>query len=97
MATQTKSTPSATSIADSVEHATERVVELSEKASVNGRKASAAYLNSYEKAVIALADSYERAAGATKLDWVSSVASAQADFTRETTKTYANAARELVG
>jgi hypothetical protein len=93
MATQTKST---TPIADSVEHATERVVELNGKAAENGRKASAAYLNSYEKAVLSLADSYERAAGATRLDWVSSVASAQADFTREIMKAYTSAARELV-
>jgi hypothetical protein len=83
-------------VAQSVEAATEKVAELNEKAAANGRKASAAYLTSYEKAVLSLADSYERAAGATKLDWVAGVATAQADFTREVTKAYTNAARELV-
>ena len=92
MATQTKSN----NVADNIEAATERVVELNEKAAENGRKAGAAYLTSYEKAITSLADSYERAAGATKLEWVSSVASAQADFTREVTKAYTSAVRELV-
>jgi hypothetical protein len=93
MATQTKST---NPIAESVESATERVTELNEKAAENGRKATTAYLTSYEKAVVSLADTYERAAGATKLDWFSGVATAQADFTREVTKAYTTAARELV-
>ena len=59
MPTQTKSNP----IDESVEAATERVaelnekvVELNEKAVANGRKAGAAYLTSYERAVVALAD-----------------------------------------
>jgi hypothetical protein len=93
MATQTKSP---NTVAESVEQATERVVELNEKAAANGRKASLAYLTSYEKAVVSMADSYEKAAGATKLDWVASFAAAQADFTREVTKAYTSAARELV-
>ena len=46
--------------------------------------------------MIALVDSYEKAAGATRLDWVSTVATAQADFTREVTNAYTSAARELV-
>ena len=93
MATQSKTT---STIADNIETATERVAELNEKAAANGRKASVAYLSSYEKAVVSLADTYERAAGATKLDWVASLASAQADFTREVTKTYTGAVRDLV-
>ena len=92
MATQTKSNP----INDSVEAATERVAELNEKAVANSRKAGAAYISSYEKAVLKIADSYERAAGATKVDWVADLATAQADFTREVTKAYTGAVRELV-
>jgi hypothetical protein len=99
MATQTKSNP----INDSVEAAAERVAELNEKAVAlnekaveNSRKAGAAYLTSYETAVVKFADSYERAAGATKVDWVADLATAQADFTREVTKAYTGAVRELV-
>ena len=94
MATQTKTNPNP--IAESVETATERVVELNEKAAANGRKAGLAYLTSCEKAIAQMADTYERAVGATKLDWAATAASAQADFTREVTKTYTSAVRELV-
>jgi hypothetical protein len=75
---------------------TNPVGEFSEKAVENGRKAGSAYLDSYEKVVLTLADSYERAAGATKVDWIETVASAQAGFAREVTKAYASAARELI-
>jgi hypothetical protein len=81
MATQTKATP---------------VSDFTEKATANGKKAGAAYLDSYEKAVLTLADTYEKAAGATKIDWIETLASAQAGFTREVTKAYTAAARDLV-
>ena len=92
MPAQTKSDP----VTESVETAAERVAELNEKAVANGKKAGAAYVSSYEKAVLSLADSYEKAAGATKLDLVATVASIQADFAREVTKAYVNAARDFV-
>jgi hypothetical protein len=91
MPAQSKANP-----AESVEHVAERLAELNEKAVANGRKASTAYLTSYENAVLSFADSYEKAAGATRLEWVASVAAAQADFTREVTKAYTSAAREFV-
>jgi hypothetical protein len=92
MATQTKSNP----VTDTIETAGERLAELNEKAAANSRKASAAYLTSYENAVISLAGSYEKAAGASRVEWVSSVATAQADFARDVTKAYTAAAREFV-
>jgi hypothetical protein len=92
MPTQPKSDP----VTDSIEAATERLTELNEKAAANSRKAGAAYLSSYENAVLSLADSYEKAAGASRVEWVGTVASAQADFAREITKAYTAAARELV-
>ena len=92
MATQTKSSP----VTETIDAATERVVELNEKAVANGKKTSAAILDTYEKAVISLTDSYEKAAGTTKVDWIVSAASAQADFTREVAKAYTSAAREFV-
>ena len=92
MATQTKSNP----VTDTIETATERLAELNEKAAANSRKASAAYLSSYENAVVSLADSYAKAAGASRVEWVNTVATAQADFTREVTKASTAAAREFV-
>jgi hypothetical protein len=92
MPTQTKTDP----VIESVETAAERVAELNEKAVVNGKKAGAAYLSSYEKAVLSLADSYEKAAGATNVEWIANMATAQADFSREVTKAYTSAARDFV-
>ena len=92
MATQTKTTP----VTESIDAATERVAELNEKAVANGKKASAAILDTYEKTVVSFTESYEKAAGTTKVDWIASTAAAQADFTREVAKAYTGAARELV-
>src|SRR4051794_32341638 len=72
------------------------VSDFTEKAATNGKKASAAYLDSYEKTVLTLADSYEKAAASTKVDWLETVASAQAGFAREVTKAYTAAARDVV-
>jgi hypothetical protein len=80
MAAETKSNP---------------VADFNERAVANGRKAGVAYLESYEKAVVSAADAYEKAAATTNLDWVTTLAAAQAGFTREVTKAYTSAAREL--
>ena len=92
MATQSKSNP----VTETIETATERVAELNGKALESGRKAGAAYRDSYEKAVVQIADGYEKAVGSTNIEWLSLVASAQADFAREVTRTYTRAARDLV-
>jgi hypothetical protein len=72
------------------------VTDFSERAVANGKKAGAVYVDSYEKAALSLVDSYEKAAEASKVDWVTTLAAAQAGFTREVTKAYTSAARELV-
>jgi hypothetical protein len=92
MATQPKSDP----ITESVEAAAERVADLHEKSVASSKKASEAYLSSYEKAVVALADTYEKATGASKIEWVASVGSLQADATRELARAYTTTVRELV-
>ena len=55
MATQTKTTP----VTESIDAAAERVTELNEKAVANGKKASAAILDTYEKTVVSFTESYE--------------------------------------
>jgi hypothetical protein len=92
MPTQTKSDP----ITESVEAAAERVADLHEKSVASSKKASEAYLSSYEKTVVALADTYEKATGATKIEWVASIGSLQADATREFARAYTSSVRELV-
>ncbi len=91
MATQSKN-----SIADKFEGAATRVEEINERTAEKGRKASVAYLNTYEKAVVSLADFYEKAFGATRIDWLTNVAAKQAKATRDMTKTYASVGRDLV-
>ena len=89
-------TQSKTSITDKFEGAATRVEEINERTAEMGRKASLAYLNTYEKAVVSLADSYEKALGATKIDWLTNVAAKQAKATRDVTKTYTAVGRDLV-
>jgi hypothetical protein len=91
MATQ-KSDP----ITESVEAAAQRVADLQEKSVAQSKKASEAHLSSYEKAVVALADTYEKATGASKIEWVASIGSLQADATREFARAYTSTVRELV-
>ena len=91
MATQSK-----TSITDKFEGAATRVEEINERTAEKGRKASVAYLNTYEKTVVSLADFYEKAFGATRINWLSSVAAKQAKATRDMTKTYTSVGRDLV-
>jgi hypothetical protein len=92
MPTQTKSDP----ITESVEAAAERVADLHEKSVASSKKASEAYLSSYEKVVVALADTYEKATGASNIEWVASIGSLQADATREFARAYTTSVRELV-
>jgi hypothetical protein len=88
----TKSDP----ITESVEAAAERVADLHEKSVANGKKASEAYLSSYEKAVVAFADTYEKATGASKIEGLASIGNLQADATREFARAYTISVRALV-
>jgi len=54
------------------------------------------YLDSYEKAMKTVADLQERSAAATQNEWLTSVAVAQADFTRELARVQTQTARELL-
>ena len=92
MPTQTKTDP----ITESIESTTAKVTEISQKAVENSKKARSVFLDSYEKTVVALADSYFKAARATQIDWISTVADAQAEVAREVARSYAGAARTFV-
>ncbi|HUB04804.1 MAG TPA: hypothetical protein VMA76_07035 [Solirubrobacteraceae bacterium] len=90
--TQSKSDP----ITESVQGAADRVSELHEKAIAQSKKASEAYLSSYEQAVVTLADQYEKATSATNVEWIVSIGSLQAGATREIARAYTSAVREFV-
>jgi hypothetical protein len=92
MPTQAKSDP----VAESIESTTEKVTELSQKAVENSKKASSVLLDSYEKALVAFAESYAKAGRSTNIEWISTLADAQADVAREVARSYTGAARSLV-
>jgi hypothetical protein len=77
------------------EDSRQAIEEINEKAIEDARKARTALRDAYEKRVLTLADSYERAASNTDVEWIKNIVAAQAGATRELTKAYVNAAREL--
>jgi hypothetical protein len=82
--------------AEDFEQATERVREYNDKAVDAGKKLSGTLVDTYEKYTLTLADASQKAGEATNVEWISAAASAQAGVTRELTKAYASAARELL-
>jgi hypothetical protein len=87
--TQTKSANEAEATADRIRDLNEQVLEF-------GRNAGASFLDAYEKNVKTFADYQDKVGDSSQVDWVASVAHAQAKFTREVSKAYATSARELL-
>ena len=81
---------------DDLEQVSERVREYNDKAVDASKKLSGTIVDSYEKYVLAFADAGQRAGEATNNEWFSTAASAQAGMTREVTKAYASAVRDLL-
>jgi hypothetical protein len=93
VATQTKSS---SSNQQRVEESVERIRELNERIVDSSRKAGVAYLDAYERILKSLADFEERVGGASQVEWISALAQAQADFTRDFTRAYTSAARGVL-
>ncbi len=91
MATQTKQNGSFTNHlgAERFQEAGERLVDTS-------RRAGNVYLDSYEKTMKTVADLQERVAASSQNEWITSMAVAQADFTRELARVQTQTARELL-
>jgi hypothetical protein len=70
----------------------ERLRTLNERIIEAGRKAGGTYLDVYEQSLRSIADLSERA-GQSRVEWITAVVNAQADFMREMAKTYASARR----
>ena len=75
---------------------TQRIRDLNERILEAGKKAGGAYLNAYEKALQSIVDYQEQVAKQTDVEWVSTIIEAQARFTRELTRLYVSAGRELL-
>ena len=91
MATQTK-----TPLNGTPDETAEKVLEYNEKALETGKKLTGTYIDSYEKAALSLTEFQEKVAGASNVEWLATVASAQASLTRELMKAQTSAARELL-
>ncbi len=82
--------------AQDTEAAAERIRELNEQVLEFGRKAGLNFLEAYESTLRTFADYQDRVADSSQVEWVSSIARAQANFTREVTRLYTSTARDLL-
>jgi hypothetical protein len=97
MATKTQKSNRTKSTANgNVEAAADRIREVNERIIESSKKAGNVYLDLYEKTLNSIADYQERAGEQSQIEWVSTVANAQADFTRELAKAYTSAGRSLI-
>lgn len=80
----------------SVEAAAERIRELNERIIDAGKRAGRGTLDIYESTLKAVADSLERGPGSSDVEWVSSIATTQANFIRDLTKAWTSSAREAL-
>ena len=78
------------------EQVTERIRELNEQILDFGRKAGLNFLEAYESTLRTFADYQDRVADSSQIEWISSIARAQANFTREVTRVYTATARDLL-
>ncbi len=91
MATQTK-----TQAEKDTDRATKRIRDLNEQVLDFGRNAGTGFLEAYEKNLQTFADYQDKVADQTKVDWIASLARAQANFTREISRVYASTARDVL-
>ncbi len=80
-----------------VEELVEQVRALNERIIEASRKSGETYLQSYQQLLKTVADVQEEAGKASPWDWVTTIASAQANFTRDIAEAYAAAGRRLQG
>jgi len=88
-ATQTKTTNQADAAADSLRDVNEQILDF-------GRKAGATVLDAYESTLKSFADYQDKVGDTSRVEWISSLAHAQAELTRGVAKVYASTARGLI-
>ena len=77
-----------------VDAAAQRVRKLNERIISSGKDAGESTLSSYESALTAIAGAIEKGPGSSEVEWISSLATAQAKFIRDVTTAWTKAARE---
>jgi len=91
MATATQSKAS-----QDIDAAAERIRELNEQILDFGRKAGVQFLDTYESTLKTYADYQDKVADQSQVEWIASIARAQANFTREVTRVYTSSARDIL-
>ena len=91
-----RATAEAKAAAPGVEAAAERIRELNERIIDAGKRTGRGTLDIYESTLKTVADSLERGPGSSDIEWVSSIATAQANFLRDLTKAWTSAARKAL-
>ena len=74
----------------------ERIRQLNEEILAFGRQAGQSFLDAYETTLKTFAEYQDKAADASQVDWLASMARAQANFTREMANLYTSAARDML-
>jgi hypothetical protein len=81
---------------ENVEAAAERIRDLNERIIESSKKAGNVYLDIYEKTLNSIADYQDKIGEQSQVDWVTTIANAQASFTRDLAGAYSAAARSLL-
>jgi hypothetical protein len=79
-----------------VEAIANRLRKLNERIIEAGRDAGETTLTTYEKALKTIATGIEKGPGSSDIDWISSMATAQAKFIRDVTESWAKTARGVL-
>ena len=79
-----------------VEAAAQRLRKLNERIIEAGKNAGEGALTNYEKALKTIAGTLERGPGSSDVEWISSLATAQAKFIRDVTAAWTKAARDML-
>src|SRR3954453_4317087 len=79
----------------SADETIERIRQLNEQILEAGKQWGQSFLDAYEQSMRTYADFTAKAGENTDVEWVSHIAKAQADFTREVTRQATEAARRM--
>jgi hypothetical protein len=81
---------------DTADAAADRIRDLNERIIASSKKAGSTYLDIYEKTLNSIADYQEKIGEQSQVDWITTIANAQASFTRDLAGAYSSAARSLL-
>jgi hypothetical protein len=95
--TSSRASSASTASADErFEAAAQRLRKLNERVIEASRGAGEGVLSSYEKALGTMAAAIERGPGRSEVEWISQLATTQAQFIRDVTEAWVSAARNMM-